>query len=119
MHGVDEKIECRRPGDGELLGWIQPEGDGFVGIDLLGHRRTGVVDWLDAEEALEELGIGYLAEPYELLLALGEWVRVRLAEVSVDGIRLKGEDWGAIDAPQVLFTLPFPAPAEVLRPLTR
>jgi hypothetical protein len=104
-------IAHRRGLDGELLGWMRPEGELFVVVDLLGRDRTAAIEWLDAEEALEELGIGYLADPYELLLDSGEWLRVRIAEVSTQEIRVKKDDWGAIDIPQVMFTLPFPAPA--------
>jgi hypothetical protein len=108
-------IEHRR-GDKELLGWMRPEGDGFVVLDLLGRPITGVVDWLTAEETLESVGIGYLAGPFELLLENGSWLRVRITEVSTDAIRLKKEDWGAMDAPAVNYTVPFPIP-ERLRPL--
>ncbi|PRY69430.1 hypothetical protein B0I08_102103 [Glaciihabitans tibetensis] len=111
-------IEHRRGRDGELLGWMKPTGDGFVAVDLLGHEKTAVVDWLTAEETLDALGIGYLAEPYELRLDDGGWLRVRLVEVSAQQIRLKKDDWGAIDAPQVFYTLPIPAP-DALRPLQR
>jgi hypothetical protein len=103
-----------RRGDGELLGWMRPDGDGFVAIDLLGRDVTAIVDWLEAEETLEETGIGYLADPYELLVD-GEWVRVRLTEVSADAIRVKTEDWGAIDAPVSQYVIPLPAP-DTLRP---
>lgn len=47
---------------------MRPEGDGFVVIDLLGRSMTDAVDWLSAEETLEATGLGYLAEPFELLL---------------------------------------------------
>ncbi|MFX5734442.1 hypothetical protein ABTE21_20390, partial [Acinetobacter baumannii] len=82
-------IEHRRAGDGELLGWIEPAGEDFVAIDLLGRRRTGAVDWLTAEETLDELGITYLADLFDLRLDDGSWLRVRIAEVSVGGIRVK------------------------------
>jgi hypothetical protein len=108
-----EWIEHRRGRDGERLGWLAPEGDGFVVIDLLGRRRTDAVDWFTAEETLDSLGIGYLAEPYELRLADGQWLRVRITEVSPSLIRVKRDDWGAIDIPQVEYTLPFPMPAEL------
>jgi hypothetical protein len=111
-------IEHRRGLDGELLGWMKPVGDGFVAIDLLGREKTDLVDWLDAEETLDELGIGYLADPYELRLDNGDWLRVRMAEVSAREIRVKREDWGDINVPLVTYTLPFPAP-ETLRPLHR
>lgn len=103
-------IEHRRGMDGEILGWMKPVGDGFVAIDLLGREVTGVVPWLDAEEALDALGIGYLAEPFELQLEDGRWLRVRLAEVSAQEIRVKKDDWGDMTAPQIYYTLPFPAP---------
>jgi hypothetical protein len=111
-------IEHRRGLDGERLGWMKPVDDGFVVIDLLGREKTGVVDWFVAEETLDDLGIGYLADPYELRLDTGEWLRVRMAEVSVQEIRVKKDDWGDINVPGLFFTLPFPAP-ETLRPLHR
>lgn len=110
-------VEHRRPGDRELLGWIRPEGEDFVVIDLLGRERSEAVDWLSAEELLEGLGIGYLADPYEMLLDSGEWRAVRLQEVSSEGIRLKNDDWSAqaVGAPQLFFELPFPVPEGRLR----
>lgn len=115
---TDSWIEHRRGLDGELLGWMNPAGEGFIAIDLLGREVTGVVEWLDAEETLESLGIGYLADPFELHLETGQWLRVRLAEVSAQEIRVKKDDWGDMSAPQVYYTIPFPV-LERLRPLTR
>ncbi|MFC5928819.1 hypothetical protein D6T64_08750 [Cryobacterium melibiosiphilum] len=102
-------IEHRRGRDRELLGWLRPAGDGFVVVDLLGRDRSEVVDWLTGEEALESLGIGYLADPYELRLDSGQWLRVRITEVSAHTISVKRDDWGAIDIPQLNFTVSFPA----------
>lgn len=109
-------IEHRRGLDGEVLGWMRPEGDGFVVVDLLGRDRTDAVDWLDAEEVLDALGIGYLADIYELQQPDGSWLRVRIAEVSPSRIRVKKDDWGAVGAPQIYYDLPFPVPTS-LRPL--
>lgn len=103
-------IEHRR-GDGERVGWIIPRGDDFVVVDLLGRERGGPVDWLGAEEALDALGIGYLADIYVLTLESGSDLRVRIAEVSPVGITVKKDDFGDIGAPQRYFSLPFPAPA--------
>ncbi len=102
-------IEHRRD-DGELLGWMSPEGDGFVPVDLFGRSLTDPVDWLTAEETLETRGIGYLADPYELKLDDGQWLRVRVTEVSTDRILVKKDDWSALGAPQVNFTLAWPFP---------
>ncbi|MDF2047550.1 hypothetical protein P2P98_15390 [Microbacterium sp. Kw_RZR3] len=109
-------ITHRRP-DGEVLGWMEPDGDGFVVIDLLGRRSSEAVDWLTAEETLDERGIGYLADMYELRLADGSWLRVRIAEVSTSGIRVKKDDWGAVGAPQLFYDVAFPVDEEQLRPL--
>jgi hypothetical protein len=113
----DDWIEHRRGMDGELLGWMKAVGEGFIAIDLLGREVTGVVDWLDAETALDDLGIGYLADPFELRLDDGHWLRVRLAEVSAGEIRVKKEDWGDMSATQVYYTVPFPVEPTTLRPL--
>jgi hypothetical protein len=116
MAMLENWIEHRRGRDGELLGWMKPVGDGFVAMDLLGREKTDVVDWLVAEETLDDLGIGYLAEPYELLLDSGTWLRVRLVEVSSGSIRVKKDDWGDMTAPQIYYTVPLPIP-ETLRPV--
>lgn len=110
-------IEHRRADDGERVGWIQPVGEGFVAIDLLGRRRTDAVEWMLAEQFLEELGLSYLADAYELRLDTGAWLRVRIAEVSPSGIRVKKEDWGDMTAPQHYFPVGFPVTEQQLRPL--
>lgn len=115
MH--ENAIAHRRSSDGELLGWMEPVGEGFVVIDLLGRRRTEPVDWMTAEETLDDQGMAYLADPYELRLPDGSWLRVRIAEVSSAGIRVKKEDWGAIDAPQLFYDVAFPVDEGTLRPL--
>ena len=103
-------IEHRRGEDRERLGWMRPESDGFVVIDLLGRERSEALDSLAAEEFLDELGLGYLADPYLLRLESGEERRVRITEVAVDRIRVHEDFGGAIDAPQIVYALPFPAP---------
>jgi len=111
-------IEHRRP-DGELVGWLRPEGvggsEGFVPIDLLG-RELGdgaAVEWLDGEQLLEAHGIGYLADPYVLRLDDGTDLRVRITEVSTVRIVVKKDDFGAIDVPLMRFELAWPMPPEL------
>lgn len=116
---TNDWIAHRRGLDGELLGWMVPEGSGFVVVDLLGRRRTDVVDWHHAEEVLDALGIGYLAEIYEMRTDAGGWLRVRIAEVSASEIRVKEDDFGAVGAPQIYYSLAFPVPEDALRLLTR
>lgn len=110
---MEDWIEHRR-GDGELLGWMRPEGDGFVVIDLLGRPRTAPLDWLDAETFLDDLGIGYLAERY-----LYRGHPVRIGEVSTAGVTVMTDDFGAaaaIGGSLEYVRLPFPVPADLLLP---
>jgi hypothetical protein len=44
--------------DGELVGWVRPEGEKFVPVDRLGRDLSPATDWLDAERALDEAAIG-------------------------------------------------------------
>lgn len=112
-------IEHRRSDDGERVGWMKPVDEGFVAIDLLGRPRTDVVDWMVAEETLDDLGMGYLADPHELRLDDGSWLRVRIAEVSAVAIRVKKDDWGDMNATQIYYTASFPVTEDQLRPLSR
>jgi hypothetical protein len=105
-------IEHRRH-DGELVGWMRPEGERFVPVDLLGRDLGEAVEWLTAEETLDAVGLGYLAEPYLLRLESGLDLHVLITEVSTQRIRVKKDDFGAIDAPINNYELPFPAPVEL------
>ncbi|WP_431280256.1 hypothetical protein [Leifsonia poae] len=89
-------------------------GDGFVPIDLLGREVAREMDWLAAEELLEERGLGYLAEPFSLRFDDGSRLRVRIVEVSRERIRVKKDDFGDIRATRMDYVLPFPVPAELL-----
>lgn len=109
-------FEHRRE-DGELLGWITPAGEDFIPIDLLG-RSAASTDWIRAEEYLEDLGIGYLADIYAYEVNPGEWVQVRLLEVSSRGITIKEDDFGDATANLPRYSLPFPPNGRLL-PVTQ
>ena len=111
----DTWIEHRRD-DGERVGWIRPEGDHYLPIDLLGRECAPPMEWLSAERVLNDRGIAYLADLYELARPDGSWLRVRIVEVSPEGIRVKKDDFGAINAEQLYFELPFPLMNDLLRP---
>lgn len=105
----------RRPEDRELLGWIRPEGDDWVAVSLLGREVSGPGEWLDAEAALEEAGLAWLAEPWMLEGVGHAPVRVRLVEVTPERIVVKADDFGDVRASTTRYELPWPAPA-TLRP---
>lgn len=116
-----------RRDDGELLGWIRPEGDAWIAVDLLGREVApagsdgGGVDWLEAEEALEAAGLSWLAEVWVLERTPGEALRVKLVEITAGRVGQAGrvvvqtDDFGAIDAPVERLELTWPPPAS-LRP---
>ncbi|MBN9327783.1 MAG: hypothetical protein BGO38_17925 [Cellulomonas sp. 73-145] len=107
-------IEHRRAGDRELLGWLRLEDDGAVAIDRLGRTASGVLPWDEAEAVLDERGIGWLADLWELELD-GRPVRVRLREVSTERVVVTYDDHGDVHTKVDAIELPFPAPA-TLRP---
>ncbi len=111
----DDWIEHRRPGDRERVGWIRPQDDGFVALDALGREVTGIVDWIAAEEALEERGLQWLADLWQLDLPDGGRERVRIVEVTPQRVVVATDNFGAIEVVTRTYTLPFPAP-DALRP---
>lgn len=114
-------IEHRRA-DGELLGWMRADGEGFRVFDLLGRERTspdaeGPMDWLEAEELLEDLGMGYLADRWTLRLPDGSERPVRIAEAGADGITVVADEFGAasaVGANPERFRVPFPVTGELV-----
>ncbi|WP_127818027.1 hypothetical protein [Microbacterium sp. CPCC 204701] len=104
-------IEHRRA-DSEVLGWMLADGEGFRVFDLLGRERTAApIDWLTAEELLEDLGMGYLADRWTLRFADGSERPVRIAEASPRGVTVVADEYGAasaVGADSERFRLPFP-----------
>ncbi|MBK0422590.1 hypothetical protein JD292_10960 [Leucobacter sp. CSA2] len=95
--------------DGELVGWIEPSGEGFVPFDLFGRARSAeAIDWVSAEDALEEIGIGFLAALHAYRAEDGSWVQVRITELSTDGITVKEDDLGAVGVTKPQYVVPFP-----------
>lgn len=109
-------IEHRRS-DSEVLGWMLADGEGFRVFDLLGRERTGApIDWLAAEELLDALGMGYLADRWTLRFADGSERPVRIAEASPRGVTVVADEYGAasaVGADPERFRLPFPVGDEL------
>lgn len=111
-----------RRDDGELLGWIHPDGDDWAAVDVLGQPLVGSSDWLDAEAALEAHGLAWLADPWMLEGEPEGPLRVRLVEVTptdagrTGRIVVKVDDFGDMTRPATAsFVLPWPVPTR-LRP---
>ena len=114
--GVPGDWTVHRRDDGELVGWIRPDGDAWTAIDLLGREAVASVDWLDAEAALEERGIGYLADVWMLEREGGTPLRVRMLEVTPARIVEKVDDYRDVSRATERFTLPWPIPAGLRAP---
>lgn len=112
----DDWTEHRRAEDRELLGWIRPEGDAWVAVNLLGREVPGVVDWLDAEASLDSIGLSWLADKWVLDREDGNAWAVRLVEVTPERVVVKTDDFGAIDAPTEMIELAWPAPRTLRHP---
>lgn len=104
-----------RRDDGELLGWVRAEGEHWVAVSLLGRDVGGPVEWHEAEEALDELGLAWLADLWTLERDGKPPLRVQVADVRPGRVVVQTDDFGAIDAEVERFVLPWPAPA-ALRP---
>lgn len=108
-----------RRDDGELIGWIRPEGEGWVAVDVLGREASGPLDWLDAEAALEQVGLRFLADVWMLERDGDPPLRVRIVEVTpprpgeAGRVVVQTDDFGAIDAPVERFALAWPAPGSL------
>lgn len=93
-----------------------------MAVDVLGRAASAPVDWLDAEAALETVGLAWLADVWMLEGEATGPLRVRFLEVTPpagDGpgrVVVKADDFGDMQRPPTeRFTLPWPAPAR-LRP---
>lgn len=139
----DTWIPHRRE-DGELIGWIDMAvaDTRLVPIDRLGRALEPVDDWFEAEEALEAIGLRFLAQRFEYrgprLAAQDqgqeqdqdqephqdqdqddddvESITVRIAHVYDDRIVLTTALTDAIEDVGEEIVVPFPAPV-VLREL--
>ena len=114
--GVPAGWTPHRREDGELVGWIRPEGDDWTAVDVLGRVAAASVDWLDAEAALEERGLAFLAGPWVLESDGGAPLRVRIVEVTPARIVVKTEDFGDVNRPTERHVLPWPLPVALREP---
>ena len=112
-------VEHRRASDGECLGWLRASDtdDSWVAIDLLGRVVGEPGDLDEVEAALDDRGLGYLADRYALVPDDGGREAVRIVEVNTREVVVKAEDFGAIDRPAVLTRLPWPVGPRSLRAL--
>ena len=114
---MDTWIGHRREGDREIVGWIvlgDPGPDDVMALDRLGRPLWHGTDYGEAEAALDEHGIGFLADLWQLTLPDGAVRRVRIVEVTPRRVRVKEDDFGDVTASLTFHDLAFPAPPSLI-----
>ncbi|MET0692607.1 MAG: hypothetical protein ABWY56_01675 [Propionibacteriaceae bacterium] len=105
----------RRARDEELVGYLVPRGDAVVPVTLFGYPLGEPGEAGAAKALLEAVGLSVLADPWELELADGERVRVRIREVSADRLVVFTDDFGFGGNLQDAFVLEVPEPGRLTR----
>lgn len=89
-------IAHRRGRDSEVIGYLRPVGELFEPMNLFGQSLGDPAEYADAENLLEQGGLGYLAEPWQLVDAGGTRRRVRIIEVSANEVLVGNHEFGKV-----------------------
>lgn len=83
-----------RARDGELVGYLVPEGDAVIPVTLFGYPLAVAGDLACGQDTLEAAGLSCLAEVWRLQLDDGESIRVRIREAGPDRLVVIKDDFG-------------------------
>jgi hypothetical protein len=89
-----EWISHRRLRDQELVGYLVPRDAAMVPVTLFGYPLAGPVDVAEAKRLLDTIGLAVLADSWQLELADGASIRVKIREVSTDRLVVVSDDFG-------------------------
>lgn len=78
--------------DGELIGFVAEDAQGWRALTVFGHPIAGVLDREGAEEQLHAVGLSYLAEKWHLRDG-EDWISVQLVEASPVGVTVQLVDF--------------------------
>lgn len=78
--------------DGEMVGFVAPEADGWRPLTLFGYPIAEAGDRVGAEEQLQAVGLSYLAEKWELR-DCEDWIAAQLVEASPAGVTVQLVDF--------------------------
>lgn len=67
--------------DGELIGFLAEDADGWRPLTVFGHQIAEPTDRVDAEGRLHSVGMSYLAEKWEVRDG-ADWISAQLVEAS-------------------------------------
>ena len=105
-----------REDDGELLGYLVPDGDSFLPVTVFGYELGEAVDEYDASHVLESIGLSYLADTWVLSIAdRDEPINVQIVEASPEALKVKSVDYGWEQDYGTIIELPVPEPGRLRR----
>ncbi len=105
-----------REDDGELLGYLVPEGELFAPVTVFGYKLSDAADEYDASQVLESIGLSYLADTWMLSIAgRDEPINVQIIEASPEALRVKSVDYGWEQDYGTIIDLPFPETGRLRR----
>ncbi len=83
----------RRSEDGELVGYLRPEGALVTPVTVFGYPLSDPTDGGAAADILDRHGLAYLADRWLLQTARGP-VSMQIVEATPDRLRLTSVDYG-------------------------
>lgn len=110
-----EWIEHRRDDDGELVGFLAPDGDQFTAMTVFGSPLAEPAERLDAEGVLDTCGLGYLADRWRLQVQDGQRIEVEIVEASPERVVVKNVDFSSDLDHGHRIALPAPVAAQLTR----
>ena len=78
--------------DGELIGFLAQDADGWRPLTVFGHPIADAGDRVDAEDRLHSVGISYVAEKWEVRDG-ADWISAQLVEASPAGVTVQLVDF--------------------------
>lgn len=92
---MENWIEHRREDDGELVGFLAPNGDRFIAMTVFGTPLAQPSDRADAEDVLDTRGLGYLAERWQLQVDDQTQILVEINEASPERVVVHNVDFSS------------------------
>lgn len=105
-----------REDDGELLGYLVPDGELVIPVTVFGYELGDAADEYDASQVLESIGLSYLADTWMLSIAgRDEPINVQIVEASPKTLRVKSVDYGWEQDYGTVIELPVPETGRLQR----
>ncbi|WP_436759467.1 hypothetical protein [Streptosporangium sp. V21-05] len=106
--------EIRRDGDGALMGFIRPAGEGWEPLTVFGYPLGEPSPEEEALEVVHRSGLEVLMRPWRFLED-GEWYRCVIVEAAAGAVGIRPNDFGYPREDVLTVTLERPGP-ETFRP---